>query len=170
MLTDVALKNLKPKDKPYKVTDRDGMYAHVSTSGAISLRLDLRLHGRRETVTLGHYVLPGCRSRELAKSANRTACSRSASASRRLTKSSLFGRLGSSALRLFDRHSSNCPAGSRFSSLFGRLGSSALRLFDRHSSNCPAGSRFSPESALRPLHNGVRRMGWNDLKSVLCDL
>ena len=26
MLTDVALKNLKPKDKLHKVTDRDGMY------------------------------------------------------------------------------------------------------------------------------------------------
>jgi hypothetical protein len=26
MLTDVALKSLKSKEKPYKVTDRDGMY------------------------------------------------------------------------------------------------------------------------------------------------
>ena len=26
MLTDVALKNLKSKEKPYKVADRDGMY------------------------------------------------------------------------------------------------------------------------------------------------
>jgi hypothetical protein len=49
------------------------------------------------------------------------------------------------------------------------LRSSALRLSDRHSSNCPAGSCFSPESAPRPLHDGVRRMGWNNLKSVLCD-
>jgi hypothetical protein len=27
MLTDAALKSLKPKEKSYKVTDRDGMYA-----------------------------------------------------------------------------------------------------------------------------------------------
>ncbi len=26
MLTDAALKHLKPKDKNYKVADRDGMY------------------------------------------------------------------------------------------------------------------------------------------------
>ena len=35
MLTDTALKNLKPKDAPYKVTDRDGMYATVSTAGTV---------------------------------------------------------------------------------------------------------------------------------------
>ena len=55
MLTDAALKHLKPKDKPYKVTDRDGMYALVSTTGTITFRLDYRFHGRRETVTLGKY-------------------------------------------------------------------------------------------------------------------
>ena len=46
MLTDVALKNLKPKRRPYKVTDRDGMYAHVAVSGRITFRLDYRLNGR----------------------------------------------------------------------------------------------------------------------------
>jgi hypothetical protein len=39
MLTDAALKNLKPKPKGYKVTDRDGMYAFVSPSGSIAFRL-----------------------------------------------------------------------------------------------------------------------------------
>jgi hypothetical protein len=29
MVTDAALKHLKPKDKIYKVTDRDGMYVLV---------------------------------------------------------------------------------------------------------------------------------------------
>jgi hypothetical protein len=33
MLTDVALKHLKPKEKLYKVTDRDGMYVLVRPSG-----------------------------------------------------------------------------------------------------------------------------------------
>lgn len=55
MLTDAALKFLKPKDKPYKVSDRDGMYVLVSSGGTISFRLDYRLNGRRETVTLGKY-------------------------------------------------------------------------------------------------------------------
>ncbi|TIO63930.1 Arm DNA-binding domain-containing protein, partial [Mesorhizobium sp.] len=53
MLTDIALKKLKPKDKIYKVADRDGMYATVSPAGQISFRYDYRMNGRRETVTLG---------------------------------------------------------------------------------------------------------------------
>ena len=59
MLTDVALKNLKPRPKPFKVADRDGMYAHVSTSGLVTFRLDYRLNGRRETVMLGRYSRDG---------------------------------------------------------------------------------------------------------------
>lgn len=53
MLTDTALKALKPQSKMHKVSDRDGMYVRVMPSGAISFRLDYRLHGRRETVYLG---------------------------------------------------------------------------------------------------------------------
>ena len=37
MLNDRVLKTAKPKDKPYKIQDRDGMYAYVSTTGTISL-------------------------------------------------------------------------------------------------------------------------------------
>lgn len=59
MLTDVALKSLKPRTKPFKVADRDGMYAHVSTSGLVTFRLDYRLNGRRETVMLGRYSRDG---------------------------------------------------------------------------------------------------------------
>jgi integrase len=55
MLTDLALKRLKPKEKLYKVTDRDGMYAAVSPAGQITFRYDYRVNGRRETVTLGRY-------------------------------------------------------------------------------------------------------------------
>lgn len=55
MLTDLALKRLKPKDKIYKVADRDGMYAAVSAVGQITFRYDYRVNGRRETVTLGRY-------------------------------------------------------------------------------------------------------------------
>jgi hypothetical protein len=32
MLTDAALEHLKPKEKVYKVTDRDGMYVLVKPS------------------------------------------------------------------------------------------------------------------------------------------
>jgi hypothetical protein len=46
---------LKPKEKDYKVTDRDGMYVHVTAKGAMSFRMDYRLNGRRETIYLGKY-------------------------------------------------------------------------------------------------------------------
>lgn len=59
MLTDTALKNLKPRPKPYKVTDRDGMYVFVSPGGAMSFRLDYRLNGRRETLSIGRYGRDG---------------------------------------------------------------------------------------------------------------
>ena len=55
MLTDTALRNLKPKSKPYKASDRDGMYVTVSTAGTIAFRYDYRLNGRRETLTIGRY-------------------------------------------------------------------------------------------------------------------
>jgi hypothetical protein len=59
MLTDAALKHLNPRDKPYKVADRDGMYVRVSTNGTISFRYDYRINGRRETVTFGKYGATG---------------------------------------------------------------------------------------------------------------
>jgi integrase len=55
MLTDTALRNLKPKSKIYKVFDRDGMYVTVSPAGTITFRYDYRLNGRRETLTVGRY-------------------------------------------------------------------------------------------------------------------
>ncbi|WP_139372694.1 Arm DNA-binding domain-containing protein, partial [Escherichia coli] len=38
MLTDTKLKNLKPQDKLYKVSDRDGLYVAVLTSSTVSFR------------------------------------------------------------------------------------------------------------------------------------
>lgn len=37
MLTDAALKYLKPKAKPYKVADRDGLYVLVTPHGTVSV-------------------------------------------------------------------------------------------------------------------------------------
>ena len=103
MLTDVALKNLKPKPKPYKVTDRDGMYAHVAPSGAISFRYDYRLHGRRETVLFGRYGATGislARAREKCIDARRAVADGRSPAQdkqrekRRLFEAQSFGEFG----------------------------------------------------------------------------
>ena len=55
MLTDTKLRNLKAGDKPYKITDRDGLYVTVLTTGTVSFRYNYRINGRQETVVLGRY-------------------------------------------------------------------------------------------------------------------
>ncbi|MBY0319034.1 MAG: tyrosine-type recombinase/integrase [Reyranella sp.] len=74
MLTDAAIKRLKPKTKEYKVSDRDSMYVVVKPSGAIIFRYDYRLNGRRETLTIGRYGADGislARAREKCLEARR---------------------------------------------------------------------------------------------------
>jgi integrase len=55
MLTDTALRNLRPQEKPYKVADRDGLYAYVLKSGTVSFRYNYAINGRQETLVLGRY-------------------------------------------------------------------------------------------------------------------
>jgi integrase len=103
MLTDIALKSLKPKEKSYKVTDRDGMYVHVSPGGTVSFRLDYRLNGRRETVNFGKYgpgALSLARAREMCVDAKRmvregqSPAIEKQRAKRRLKEAKSFGQFG----------------------------------------------------------------------------
>ncbi len=103
MLTDTALKNLKPKGKPYKVSDRDGMYVLVAPSGTVTFRLDYRLNGRRETVTLGQYgpaALSLARAREKTIDARRAVMEGNSPAhekqraKRRIKEAKNFGEFG----------------------------------------------------------------------------
>jgi integrase len=78
MLTDAALRNLKPKDKAYKVTDRDGLYVAVLKSGTISFRYNYSINGRQETLVLGQYGPHGIKlveARELLTEAKKTLAS-----------------------------------------------------------------------------------------------
>jgi hypothetical protein len=59
MLTDVKLRNLKPREKQYKVADRDGLYVAVLPSGTVSFRYNYRINGRQETLVLGKYESHG---------------------------------------------------------------------------------------------------------------
>ena len=103
MLTDVALKNLKSKEKPYKVADRDGMYVVVAPSGTVTFRLDYRLNGRRETVTFGQYGpadLSLARAREMTIDARRAIMEGNSPAhekqraKRRIKEAKSFGEFG----------------------------------------------------------------------------
>ncbi|BDD68186.1 integrase [Sphingobium sp. TA15] len=103
MLTDTAIKALKPQKKLYKVSDRDGMYVVVQPSGAIVFRYDYRLNGRRETLTLGRYGPDGlslARAREKLIDAKRTISEGRSPAQekqhdkRRLKEAKRFGEFG----------------------------------------------------------------------------
>jgi integrase len=103
MLTDTALRNLRPQEKAFKVADRDGMYVHVATSGAITFRYDYRLHGRRETLTIGKYGPSGlslARAREKCIDARRAVSEGQSPAQekqrekRKLQEAKSFGQFG----------------------------------------------------------------------------
>jgi hypothetical protein len=55
MLTDTKARQAKARSTPYKLADQGGLYLHVSATGSKSWRYDYRLHGRRETLTIGKY-------------------------------------------------------------------------------------------------------------------
>tara|TARA_R110000772_G_C13308774_1_gene439637 strand:- start:5902 stop:6243 length:342 start_codon:yes stop_codon:yes gene_type:complete len=50
MLTDTRLRNLKPKDKLYKVNDRDGLYVAITPAGTISFHLISKLYERTSII------------------------------------------------------------------------------------------------------------------------
>ena len=104
MLTDTKLKNLKPREKLYKVTDRDGLYVAVQPSGSVSFRYDYRINGRRETLTIGRYGADGITLAEARDELN-TAKRWWMQASRRLQQSATVSckLRGGKFLRLYRR-------------------------------------------------------------------
>lgn len=50
-----ALDALKPRSKPYIVTDREGLYVEVLPTGTVIWRYRFRVDGKREKLTLGTY-------------------------------------------------------------------------------------------------------------------
>jgi integrase len=103
MLTDTALKSLKPQGKLFKISDRDGMYVVVQPSGAVVFRYDYRLNGRRETLTIGRYGPEGlslARAREKlidakrAISEGRSPAQEKQHEKRRLKEAKRFGEFG----------------------------------------------------------------------------
>ena len=53
-LTDTAIRNAKPREKPYKLADQKGLYVLVQQAGKY-FRLDYRFQGKRKTLALGVY-------------------------------------------------------------------------------------------------------------------
>jgi len=55
MLTDKAIRALKPKEKPYKVADGLGLHLRVQPNGVLLWRFKYRLAGKEQLVALGKY-------------------------------------------------------------------------------------------------------------------
>ena len=55
MLTDTAIRNAKPKDKPYKLTDERGMHLLVTPAGGKLWRFKYRVGGTEKLLALGAY-------------------------------------------------------------------------------------------------------------------
>lgn len=54
-LTDVQIKNLKPKDTSYKITDGGGLYLGVSKLGTKVWRVKFYFEKKQYAITLGEY-------------------------------------------------------------------------------------------------------------------
>ncbi|RZP20278.1 MAG: DUF4102 domain-containing protein [Erythrobacter sp.] len=54
-LTDVAIRNAKPRAKPYKLGDSQGLFLLIQPTGSKLWRLKYRFHGREKKVALGKY-------------------------------------------------------------------------------------------------------------------
>ncbi|MDT8280414.1 MAG: integrase arm-type DNA-binding domain-containing protein [Erythrobacter sp.] len=54
-LTDTAIRNAKPKDKPYKVADSQGLYLLVNPRGSKLWRVKYRINGAERKLALGAY-------------------------------------------------------------------------------------------------------------------
>ncbi|TCV90543.1 tyrosine-type recombinase/integrase [Sulfurirhabdus autotrophica] len=54
-LTDTAIRNTKPTEKPIKLTDGGGLYLLLNPNGSRWWRLDYRYGGKRKTISMGIY-------------------------------------------------------------------------------------------------------------------
>jgi len=57
MLTEVALKNLKPKEKSYKMADSRSLYIEVTPAGGKSWKLKYHYLGKEKKLTIGPYPI-----------------------------------------------------------------------------------------------------------------
>lgn len=54
-LTDSKLRSLKPKEKPYKISDFDGLFVSVQPSGSKLFRFKFRVDGKEGLLSFGKY-------------------------------------------------------------------------------------------------------------------
>ncbi len=71
-LTDTALRNIKPKDRPFKLADGNGLHLFVTPRGVRLWRLKYRFAGKEKSLSIGAYPAVSIKmardAREMAKS------------------------------------------------------------------------------------------------------
>jgi Arm domain-containing DNA-binding protein len=60
-LSDAAIRNAKPSEKPFKLADEKGLYLIAQPGGGKWWRLDYRYAGKRKTLYMGVYPDAGLR-------------------------------------------------------------------------------------------------------------
>jgi integrase len=55
MLTDTKARAAKPKDKPYKLSDSNGLFLHVTPNGSKLWRMKYRIAGKEKLLSFGPY-------------------------------------------------------------------------------------------------------------------
>jgi hypothetical protein len=74
-LKDLEIKNLKPPEKPKKLSDGGGLYLYLAPNGLKSFRFDYRFQGKRRTLTFGTYPEISLKeAREKLVESKRTLC------------------------------------------------------------------------------------------------
>lgn len=56
-LTDIAARNAKPKDKPYKLYDSQGLYLNVTPAGGKVWRYKYKVDGKEKLLSIGKYPI-----------------------------------------------------------------------------------------------------------------
>ena len=54
-ISDVTARNAKPKPKPYKLTNSEGLLLFVTPAGSKLWRMKYRIHGKEQLLSLGAY-------------------------------------------------------------------------------------------------------------------
>ena len=75
LLTNPDVRNAKPKEKPYRLKDGDGLFLYVPPSGVRAWQFRYKINGKHQTLTLGKASVMG-----LAEARRRADEARSAAA------------------------------------------------------------------------------------------
>jgi len=105
MLTDTQIRTAKPRERPYKLFDGDGMYLLVNPNGSRWWRLKYRVAGREKLLSLGVYDDVTLKAARDARTEARRLISKGIdpSAERRAEKATHADTFESVALEFLDR-------------------------------------------------------------------